>query len=45
VKDRGFRNAWLQNADAEIRSGLEQQRKKAMETIGDNIPQPQVSNE
>lgn len=36
-----IRDAWLQHANAGNRSELEQQRKKAVETVGDNIPRPQ----
>ena len=41
---QSIRDTWLQHADAGIKNELEQQRKKAMEAIGDNIPHPQDSN-
>jgi hypothetical protein len=37
---QAIRDAWLQHADAGIESEIEQQREKALETVGDNIPKP-----
>lgn len=34
------REAWLQHADSQTRSELEEQRGPAMKEIGDNVPQP-----
>lgn len=36
-----IRDTWLQHADDGIRSELEQQRERAIEEVGDNIPPPQ----
>jgi len=33
------REEWLQHADTQIRSELEQQRKEALKDVGDNIPE------
>ncbi len=35
---RDIRDAWLQQADASIRSELEQQHGQAMKEVGDNVP-------
>ena len=37
---QAIREAWLQHADSQIRSELEEQREPAMKEIGDNVPQP-----
>jgi hypothetical protein len=39
-----IRDTWLQHADDSIRSELEQQRERAVEEVGDNIPPPQSWN-
>ena len=35
---KDIRDAWLQHADAQLQSELEQQREQAIRNIGDNIP-------
>lgn len=39
-----IRKAWLEHADPRIQNELEQQRPKALETVGDNIPKTQSPN-
>jgi pimeloyl-ACP methyl ester carboxylesterase len=41
---QNVRDAWLQHADANTRSELEQQREQAMKEVGDNVPPPPSAN-